>query len=425
MPRISGRSSCTTESLIRFRPRDRSVCRWLGLVPIADRIWVTFSCAISGPLTRTRPEHGGRGDVLERQTAAGRDLLGADEVLQRLHGRVHDVDRVRGPQALGEHVVDARALEDGAHRATGDDTGTGAGRLEQDDTGRGLALHRVRDGAGDAGHPVEVLLGLLDALGDRRGHLLGLAVADTHGAVAVADDDQRGEAEAPTALDDLRHAVDGDDALDEVALLGGGASPAPPPGPTGAAGVSPPRARRHDGRGGRYRRRRRRRVAVVLASDVPLDPLRNTHQKSSPPSRAPSARAAMRPAYRLPPRSNTTAVIPAALARSATSVPTWRARADLSPSAPRRLASRVDALAKVRPAVSSTTWTWMCRELRLTTRRGRSGVPPTRLRRRLCRRSRETRRAVLMSVPTGLCTRAPFSVLAACAITCPSSRPCA
>src|SRR3954451_4712539 len=201
-----------------------------------DLIWVTFSCAISDPLARTGTEHGGRGDVLEGQTAAGRDLLGADEVLQRLHGGVHDVDRVRGTQALGEHVVDAGALEHGTHRATGDDTGTGAGRLEQHHTGRRLTLHRVRDGAGDAGHLVEVLLGLLDALGDGRGHLLGLAVADTHGAVAVAHDHQRGEAEAPTALDDLGHAVDGHHALDEVALLGGRAS-GPPPAVTAVAAV--------------------------------------------------------------------------------------------------------------------------------------------------------------------------------------------
>src|SRR3954470_3682278 len=90
IPRISGRSSCTTESWIFFRPRDRSVCRWLGLVPIPDRTWVTLICAISGPLTRTRPQHGGRSDVLEGQTAAGRDLLGTHEVLERLHGRVDD-----------------------------------------------------------------------------------------------------------------------------------------------------------------------------------------------------------------------------------------------------------------------------------------------------------------------------------------------
>src|SRR4051794_38782875 len=315
MPRISGRSSCTTESWIRFSPRERSVSRWFFLRPIDDLTWVTLSCAISDPLTRTRTQHGGRGDVLEGQTAAGRDLLGADEVLQRLHRGVHDVDRVRGTQALREHVVDAGALEHGAHRTTGDDTGTGAGRLEQHDTGGRLTLHRVRDGAGDARHVVEVLLGLLDALGDGRGHLLGLAVADADLAVAVTDDHQGGEAEAPTALDDLGHAVDGDHALDVVALLGGSAPRAPPPVTTVAAGVSPPRApppalwcwpptapaRRHDGRGGRYRRRRRRRVAVVLASDVPLDHAsravrRHGHQKSSPPSRAPSASAAIRPA---------------------------------------------------------------------------------------------------------------------------------
>src|SRR5919112_5439139 len=209
---------------------------------MVDLIWVIFSWAISDPLTGPRAQHGGRGDVLQGQTTAGRDLLGTDEVLQRLHGRVDDVDRVGGPEALGEHVVDPGALEHGAHRTTGDDTGTGAGRLQQHDAGRRLTLHGVRDGAGDARHVVEVLLGLLDALGDRRGHLLGLAVADADLAVAVTDDHQGGEAEAPTALDDLGHAVDGDDALEERALLDGRASRAPPPVTTVAAGVSPPRA---------------------------------------------------------------------------------------------------------------------------------------------------------------------------------------
>src|SRR5438270_3325446 len=237
IPRISGRSSCTTVWWIRLRPTERSVSRWLRLAPMADRVWVTFSCAISDPLTGARPQHGGRGDVLQGQTAAGRDLLGTDEVLQRLHGGVHDVDRVGRAEALGEHVVDAGALQHGAHRATGDDAGTGAGRLEQHDTGRRLTLHRVRDGAGDPRHLVEVLLGLLDALGDRRGHLLGLAVADAHGAVAVAHDHQGGEAEAPTTLDDLGHAVDGHHALDVVALLGRRAA-GPPPAVTTVTAVA-------------------------------------------------------------------------------------------------------------------------------------------------------------------------------------------
>src|SRR5688572_10397606 len=209
IPRISGRSSWTTVSLIRFRPRERSVSRWFFLRPMADRTWVTLSCAISDPLTRTRTEHGGRGDVLQGQTAAGRDLLGTDEVLQRLHRGVHDVDRVRRTEALREHVVDAGALQHGTHRATGDDTGTGAGRLEEHHSGRRLTLHRVRDGAGDPRHGVEVLLGLFDTLGDRRGYLLGLAVADADLAVTVAHDHQGGEAEASTTLDDLGHTVDG------------------------------------------------------------------------------------------------------------------------------------------------------------------------------------------------------------------------
>ena len=33
MPRISGRSSFTTVSWIRLRPRERSVWRWLSLAP--------------------------------------------------------------------------------------------------------------------------------------------------------------------------------------------------------------------------------------------------------------------------------------------------------------------------------------------------------------------------------------------------------
>src|SRR3954447_23556033 len=203
---------------------------------MADLTWVTFSWAISDPLTGPRPQHGGRGDVLQGQTAAGRDLLGADEVLQRLHGRVDDVDRVGGPEALREHVVDTGALEHGAHRTAGDDTGTGAGRLQEHHAGRCLTLHRVRDGAGDARHLVEVLLGLFDTLGDRRGHLLGLAVADTHGAVAVAHHDQRGEAEAPAALDDLGDTVDRYDTLDvRLALVGATPAVITPVAPLAAA----------------------------------------------------------------------------------------------------------------------------------------------------------------------------------------------
>jgi len=64
----------------------------------------------------------------------------------------------------------------------------------------------VRDGRADARDAEEVLLRLLDALGDGGRDLAGLAVADAHQSVAVSDDHERGEAEATTALDDLGHA---------------------------------------------------------------------------------------------------------------------------------------------------------------------------------------------------------------------------
>src|SRR4051795_7313068 len=96
--------------------------------------------------------------------------------------------------------------------------GGGVGGAQQHHAGGGLPLHRVRDGLGDAWHAEEVLLRLLDALADRGRHLARLAVADADEAVAVADDHQGGEAEAPTTLHDLGDAVDRHDALEELAL---------------------------------------------------------------------------------------------------------------------------------------------------------------------------------------------------------------
>src|SRR5262249_17457399 len=71
MPRISGRSSLTTTSLIRLRPSVRSVSRWLRFAPISERTWVTFRRAMDVPplLLRCRVgaggQHGRRRDILD------------------------------------------------------------------------------------------------------------------------------------------------------------------------------------------------------------------------------------------------------------------------------------------------------------------------------------------------------------------------
>src|SRR4029078_2621518 len=79
--------------------------------------------------------------------------------------------------------------------------------------------HLVRDRGAVLRDGEEVLLRVLDGLRDREWHFPRLAVADANAVDLVSDDDERGEREAPAALDDLRDTVDFDDALLELACL--------------------------------------------------------------------------------------------------------------------------------------------------------------------------------------------------------------
>jgi hypothetical protein len=67
-------------------------------------------------------------------------------------------------------------------------------------------------------HADELSLGLLGRLANRLGHLAGLAVTKADAAFLVTDDDQCGKAEPAPALDHLGHAVDVDQAVDELAV---------------------------------------------------------------------------------------------------------------------------------------------------------------------------------------------------------------
>jgi len=73
--------------------------------------------------------------------------------------------------------------------------------------GAEAAVDLVGDRRAVARDREEVLAGALDALLDRDGDLVRLAVADADLAVLVADDDERREREATAALDDLGDAL--------------------------------------------------------------------------------------------------------------------------------------------------------------------------------------------------------------------------
>src|SRR5690606_13405865 len=190
-----------------------------------------------------------------------------------------------GAQRLGQDVVDASGIQDGADGTAGDDTGTRRGRTQQHDAGGVLGRDRVRDRLLDAGDAEEVLLRLLDTLRDGRGDLLGLAVAHADHAIAIAHDDECSEGEATAALHHLRHAVDRDDVLDELALLLAVltvAATAPALTATTAAATAAIAG-----------------VGLLLRLALACDGLGRLvlfgAHSASPPSRAPSATAATRP----------------------------------------------------------------------------------------------------------------------------------
>src|SRR5690606_27930358 len=132
-------------------------------------------------------------DVLQLLAALGRDVARRVHAGQALDRGADEVDRVARTDGLGQHVLDAHGLEHGAHRATGDDTGTLGRRLHEHAGGAMAGLHGVVQRATVEVHAGHVAAGLLHRLLDRDGDLAGLAVAEADLAGAVAGGGPRGE----------------------------------------------------------------------------------------------------------------------------------------------------------------------------------------------------------------------------------------
>ena len=192
-------------------------------------------------------------------------------------------------------------------------------------------------------HGEEVLARLLGALLDGERHFLRLAVAEADPAVAVADHDERGEAEAAAALHDLGDAVDVDDprlAQVRVARV------------AGIALLPLPVAFTH----------RHLELQSCFASGV------GDRGDAAVVEEAAAVEHDLRDAGGLGPLGEERADL--------------RCRVLVAGGARRRSASVVDAAASVRPVVSSITCAVMCLFERNTARRGRSAVPRTFLRTR-------------------------------------------
>src|ERR687887_237211 len=152
MPASTGLSSCSAERPILPRPSARSVPRCCSLWPIWLRICVTRTFATLWLLRLRRLRLFVFGGRLVRQDLGDglatdlRDVLRASEIPQAVNRRLRHVDRIRRPEAL---VRDRRTV--------------------------------LRNGE-------QVLLRVLDRLGDCERNLARLPVADADAVHLIADD---------------------------------------------------------------------------------------------------------------------------------------------------------------------------------------------------------------------------------------------
>src|SRR5271163_1304748 len=75
------------------------------------------------------------------------------------------------------------------------------------------------DGGTAEGNRFEMLAGGIGGFADGFGDLIGLAKTDADLALAISHDEERAEAEAATALDDLGASVDEDNFFEQVGFV--------------------------------------------------------------------------------------------------------------------------------------------------------------------------------------------------------------
>src|ERR1700704_1340541 len=235
MPRIAGVScnSVTRPILLSLRPISVSRCEWWRRIalPVCSTLIIFAALAIVITPKSARRACWLFGDHfsvaadtarLQRghlDIAARRDRTRRILMLQRVERGANHVVGVRRADRLRHHVLDAERLEHGAHRAARDDAGTRRCRAQIDAAGAVAAGDVVMQRAAFAQrHPRQIALRRFSGLADRFGNFARLAVAEPDPALLIADHDQRRKTEALAALDDLRHAIDVDELVDEFAV---------------------------------------------------------------------------------------------------------------------------------------------------------------------------------------------------------------
>ena len=132
---------------MRLSPSERTVSRWSWGRPMTDRDLGDAQRRLGHHLPPPRRvssiAFGATSSTALSRSAAM--SCAERRSFQTGDGRVHDVDGVGGAERLGEQVLDSGGLDDRADRTTGDDPGTGGGRLQHDPTSTGPTDDGVHD----------------------------------------------------------------------------------------------------------------------------------------------------------------------------------------------------------------------------------------------------------------------------------------
>src|ERR1700704_464650 len=235
MPRIAGVScnSVTRPILLSLRPISVSRCEWWRRIalPVCSTLIVFAALAIVITPKSARSAcclfshdfsvaadaarlQGGHLDV-----AAGRNRAWRILMLQRVEGGANHVVGVRRSDRLRHHVLNAKGLEHRAHRPAGDDAGPRRGCAQVDParavTAGDIVMQRAAFAQRDAR---QIALRRFGRLADGFRNFARLAVAESDPALLIANDDQGRKAEALAALDHLRHTIDVNELVDELAV---------------------------------------------------------------------------------------------------------------------------------------------------------------------------------------------------------------
>src|SRR4029077_9613018 len=102
-------------------------------------------------------------------------FLGGTQIPERFECGLDHVVRVVGPDAFGQHILDARRFYDGANAPAGNHTGSVRGGLQHNISCAELSADLGENGCLGHRDANEILLGLLQPFANSFGPLLGLS----------------------------------------------------------------------------------------------------------------------------------------------------------------------------------------------------------------------------------------------------------